>query len=100
MSTRSALGDVSSVLEVTDLSVSYGPIPALRDVTLTVDAGRVCGLVGMNGSGKSTLFKALMGLVPHQAGHIELCGTDSLTARKHGWVGYVPQNEEIDRKQG
>lgn len=83
-------------LEVEGLTVTYGPITALKNVNLRVREGCVCGLVGMNGSGKSTLFKAVMGLVPAQSGTITLCGTNSLAARKAGWVGYVPQSEAID----
>lgn len=85
------------LLDVEGLTVAYGPILALDHVSVRVGAGRVCGLLGMNGSGKSTLFKAVMGMVPAASGTIRLCGTDSLTARKKGWVGYVPQSEGIDQ---
>ncbi len=45
------------------MTVRYGDVLALDGATLRVEAGRVCGLIGMNGSGKSTLFKAIMGMV-------------------------------------
>lgn len=83
-------------LAVTEVSVSYGDIVALADVSLEVAPGLVCGLIGMNGSGKSTLFKAVMGLVATRSGTVAICGGDPGCARKRGWVGYVPQAEAID----
>lgn len=84
------------VLSVHDLHVNYGKVRALTGLSLQVERGRVCGIAGMNGSGKSTFFKAVMGMVPYSHGEISVCGQSSLSARKSGLVGYVPQNEEID----
>lgn len=78
-----------------NLVVNYGTVRALTGLSLTVRSG-VCAIAGMNGSGKSTFFKAVMGMVPLAEGTIEICGHDSLTARKSGLVGYVPQSEDID----
>lgn len=88
--------DTPSSLQVRDLCVSYGPVTALTGVDFTAERGRIYALLGMNGSGKSTFFKSIMGIVKPQSGSIQVCGTNSLVARKHGVVGYVPQNEEID----
>lgn len=49
-----------------DLSVGYGPVPALRNISGAIEAGKVTALIGPNGSGKSTLLKALAGLVRYQ----------------------------------
>ena len=49
------------------LSKAYGGQPALRDVTLHLDAGRVHALMGENGAGKSTLIKLIAGVVPADA---------------------------------
>lgn len=93
---RMSAGD--PVLSVHDLQVTYtGGVRALTGVTLEVDAARVCAVVGMNGSGKSTFFNAIMGIVPARRGTIRVCGVDSATARRRGLVGYVPQNDAIDR---
>ncbi len=83
-------------LEVDSVTVRYGPVLALRDATLTMQPGRVCGLVGMNGSGKSTLFKAIIGLVRPDAGTVRIFGAEPAAARKAGLVGYMPQSEAID----
>ncbi|SJM58766.1 Manganese ABC transporter, ATP-binding protein SitB [Actinomycetales bacterium JB111] len=78
------------------LTVRYGDVLALDDVSLTVPAGRVTGLIGMNGSGKSTLFKAVMGLVRPDRGSVSVQGADPGLARRNGRVGYVPQSEDVD----
>lgn len=85
-----------SAIEVRGVGVRYGEVTALDDVSLTVEAGRVTGLIGMNGSGKSTLFKTVIGLVRPHTGTVTLDGESPAVARRHGVVGYVPQSEEID----
>lgn len=83
-------------LEVSGLTVRYGPVTALDGATFALAAGRVTGLVGMNGSGKSTLFKAVMGLVRPDAGTVRVHGRGTEHARRHGTVAYVPQTEDVD----
>ena len=83
-------------IHVRGLTVTYGEVLALDDVSLDVSAGRVTGLIGMNGSGKSTLFKSIMGLVRPDRGEVLLAGTSPATARRQGAVGYVPQSEDVD----
>ena len=85
-----------SAIEVRGVTVRYGDVLALDDVSLDVYAGRVTGLIGMNGSGKSTLFKSILGLVRPSAGTVALEGGDSASARRRGLVGYVPQSEDVD----
>lgn len=63
------------MLEVDRLSVSYGAVLALDQVSFSVDAGTVCAVIGANGAGKSTLMKAIIGLVPVRDGEIRLQGT-------------------------
>ncbi|HEX4752488.1 MAG TPA: ATP-binding cassette domain-containing protein [Solirubrobacterales bacterium] len=59
---------------VQGLSKSYGPKPAVHDVSLHVKAGTIHGLVGPNGSGKSTILRSILGLVRPDAGAIEVLG--------------------------
>ena len=59
-------------LEVTDLGVAYGGVPAVRAVSLSIAPGEIVGLIGPNGAGKSTTLHAIMGLVPVRAGDIRL----------------------------
>ncbi|MEJ6549590.1 metal ABC transporter ATP-binding protein [Corynebacterium sp. USCH3] len=69
-----------------DVSVSYGTVRALDNVSLDLDAGAVHGLVGMNGSGKSTLFATLTGGVRPDTGTVTVTGS----------TAYVPQSEKVD----
>ena len=61
-----------SLLEVNSLSVSYGRIPALREVSLAVERGEIVALIGANGAGKTTLLKSISGLLPRNPGSITL----------------------------
>lgn len=67
-------------LSVENLSVSYGKVRALRDVSLRIEAGKVTGIVGESGCGKSTLVLATLGLLPpggvRTGGSIALDGTE------------------------
>ena len=56
------------MLEVRNLSVAYGGLRALNDVSLSVAEGQFVTVVGPNGAGKSTLFKTICGIVPAGAG--------------------------------
>jgi branched-chain amino acid transport system ATP-binding protein len=62
------------MLDIRDLRVTYGSVPALRGVSLRVDAGETVCLIGANGAGKSTLLNAVSGLVVPAAGRIEVDG--------------------------
>jgi branched-chain amino acid transport system ATP-binding protein len=64
------------MLEVENLSVSYGPVKALTNVSLTVPPGRVTAVIGANGAGKSTLMRTLAGLVKPAEGRILMNGQD------------------------
>jgi branched-chain amino acid transport system ATP-binding protein len=62
------------LLEVRDLHVSYGRLPALQGVDILVPEGSLVALLGPNGAGKSTLLKSIAGLVPARKGTITLSG--------------------------
>ena len=64
------------MLEVENLSVSYGTVKALTNVSLTVPPGRVTAVIGANGAGKSTLMRTLAGLVKPAEGRILMNGQD------------------------
>ena len=81
-------------IEVRNLTVSYGPVPALLDVSLSIASGQLVGVIGPNGSGKSTLLKSLLGFVKPDFGDVELFGENADKAR--GRVAYVPQRGSVD----
>lgn len=83
-----------SALHVRDLTVAYYRKPVLWDVDLDVPHSVVAGIVGPNGAGKSTLIKAILDLVPHASGTVEIFGQPYRRQRRI--VGYVPQRESVD----
>jgi branched-chain amino acid transport system ATP-binding protein len=63
-----------STLEIRDLEVAYGGVPAVSGLSFTVGAGEIVGLIGPNGAGKSTTLHTIMGLVPARGGDVLLEG--------------------------
>ena len=68
------------MLQLENVTVRFGGLTAVNDVTLSVGTGDVVGLVGANGAGKTTLFNAISGLVRPTTGRIVFNGTDVLKA--------------------
>src|SRR5258705_9902382 len=87
------------MLEVGDLSVAYGGLRALSNVTLSVAEGRFVTLVGPNGAGKSTLFKTISGVVPPVSGAITFRGESLLSHRPsdraHLGIAHVPEGRKV-----
>lgn len=75
-------GSVTSVLETSQLSVAYGGLHAVRDVSVAIRAGQVVGLIGPNGAGKTTFLDAITGYV-RSKGTVELKGRDISSWRPH-----------------
>ena len=71
---------------------SRGKITAVRDLSLTVEAGHVYGLLGPNGSGKSTTMKIVLGLVTPTSGRTFIFGKDSRDVESREAVGFLPEN--------
>ena len=65
---------MSSDLSINGLSVNYGPVEALYDVSFDVPRGQIAALVGSNGAGKSTVLKTICGLVAPSGGEIRVGG--------------------------
>ena len=89
----------AAALEVDRLDVRYGPVAAVRGVSLEVGAGEIVGLIGPNGAGKSTTLHTIMALVPPRAGTIGLAGsplrakTPEAVARQG--IALVPEGRRI-----
>lgn len=81
-------------LEINQLTVNYDKTPVLWDISLSVPAGNLVGIVGPNGAGKSTLIKSAMGLLKPMSGKVEFFGKSLKEQRQK--VAYVPQRESVD----
>ncbi|MCX7306582.1 MAG: ABC transporter ATP-binding protein [Afipia sp.] len=71
------------MLDVENLTVSYGAISAVRNVSITVKAGEVVTLIGANGAGKTSIVKALSGIVPKASGTTKFRDADISTLPAH-----------------
>jgi ABC-2 type transport system ATP-binding protein len=81
------------IIRIEDVSMSYGPINAVSNVTIAVERGIIFGLIGSDGSGKSTLLRMAAGMIRPSQGHIMIDGHDTVKDRagiKH-IIGYMPQ---------
>ncbi len=89
----------ASSLVVEQLSVFYGGVQAVRDVSFSVPQGGAVAIIGANGAGKSSILKAMFDLVPRRTGRIAYGSTDLMRAKSHEvvWagIGYVPEGRRI-----
>jgi branched-chain amino acid transport system ATP-binding protein len=90
---------VGRALTVQGLTVHYGGVCAVKDLSFEVPAGDAVGIIGANGAGKTSTLKALMGLIPRRITSLRLGDTDltGVGARhmvRHG-IGYVPEGRHV-----
>jgi ABC-2 type transport system ATP-binding protein len=81
------------ILEVDHISVQFGKLRAVDNVTFSLRGGDLLGLIGPNGAGKTTLLRAITGLTPPVTGSISILGdpiTDPATRHKVGWTSDTP----------
>jgi branched-chain amino acid transport system ATP-binding protein len=88
-----------TALRVTDLRVAYGQLVAVRDLSLSVEAGDALVLLGSNGAGKTSAVEAISGLLPKRRGKVEFFGEDvsglSASAIVRKGLALVPQWREL-----
>ncbi|MFC7515717.1 LPS export ABC transporter ATP-binding protein [Herbaspirillum sp. GCM10030257] len=93
---------MASTLVVRGLQKSYGTRQVVHDVSLQVESGEVVGLLGPNGAGKTTSFYMIVGLVPSDAGEIDLDGVaiSRMPIHRRATLGlsYLPQEASVFRK--
>ncbi|NLD55246.1 MAG: ABC transporter ATP-binding protein [Burkholderiaceae bacterium] len=92
-------GKDTPVLRIDAIAAHYGPIRALEDVSLTVNAGQIVALVGANGAGKTTLLRTISGLQKASAGRVVYEGRDITTlkpaARVAQGIVQVPEGRQM-----
>ena len=85
------------MIEVSDLSKSFGPVQALDRVSFDVGEGEILGFLGPNGAGKSTTMRILTGFMPGDSGRVRVAGHDvarnSLVVRQA--TGYLPEGVPV-----
>lgn len=83
-----------AMLKVTDLSVSYGHVVALKNVSVEAEQGQIVSIIGSNGAGKTSLLRTISGLVKPQTGTVEFLG-EQLPRQPHKIVArgvvHVPE---------
>ncbi len=89
-----------ALLEITDLSVSYGAVPAVAGASLAIGPGEIRVILGANGAGKTTIIKAILGLQKASKGSIRFAGTQELRAlRPHQihrlGIAWVPEGRQL-----
>jgi ABC-2 type transport system ATP-binding protein len=99
MATRAQAGqsETDPVIVTEHLTRRFGGIAAVRDMSLIVPAGSICGFIGANGAGKTTTLKVLMNLIRPSSGRASVLGVDSrhLGPRELAQIGYVSENQEL-----
>jgi branched-chain amino acid transport system ATP-binding protein len=87
------------MLQVKGLTVAYGPIQAVRDVSFDVKQGELVSLLGSNGAGKTTTLRAISGLIKTAKGAVSIEGSDLLSmepsARVQRGLAHVPEGRRV-----
>ncbi len=86
---------MDAAIEIEGLRVRRGGRPVLRDVSLTVDSGRVTGLLGPSGCGKTTLMRAIVGVQIVESGRVTVLGEPAGSPGLRPRVGYVTQAPSV-----
>ncbi len=90
---------MNNILEIKDLSVNFGGIKAVNDISLSVEKGKIITLIGANGAGKSTILKSVSGTIKPQSGEIifegeNICGLSPDKIVSKG-VTLVPEGRRV-----
>ena len=81
-------------IRIDGVTAGYGHGAVLDAVSLSVGTGEVFGLMGLNGAGKTTLIKIILGLMPAEAGRVELFGKAAADAQTRAQIAYLPEKFE------
>ena len=96
LSTTSISKMPSTMLRAQGIVMRYGPRTAVADVDLELRAGEILGLLGPNGAGKTTLLRRLAGLLPGQAGTVDIGGGDpAVDSAARARIGYLPEDPPL-----
>jgi zinc transport system ATP-binding protein len=85
------VSDPSPLIEIKNVSFSYGHTKVLAKVSFPINEGDFLSLIGPNGSGKTTLIKIILGLLPPSSGEVRILGKPLAVFKDWHKLGYVPQ---------
>jgi zinc transport system ATP-binding protein len=85
------MAQTQPIIEAKNVTFAYGSVPALTNLSFTVQAGDYVGVIGPNGGGKTTLIKLLLGLLKPTEGSITVLGQPIHSLAERHLIGYVPQ---------
>jgi ABC-2 type transport system ATP-binding protein len=94
---ETALSEQNVTLRLEQVTKSFGDFTAVRDLSLTVRAGRVFGLIGPNGAGKTTTIRMIVGITAPDAGRVLLFGR-AVGPEAQNRIGYLPEERGLYRK--
>ena len=85
------------MISTRDMRVDYDGVTAVKDLTLTIEAGEVFGLIGPNGAGKTSTIRVLATLLEPTYGDVHIAGIDIAEnpSAVHRILGYMPDNQPI-----
>lgn len=83
-----------SVIEVSQISKSFGPVKAVDDVSFSVEKGEIFALLGPNGAGKTTTIRILLDIYRPDRGHVAVFG-GPMTEAKKDQIGYMPEERGL-----
>ena len=83
---------MKNMIEITDLTKTYGKHRGVKNVSFSVKKGEIFGFLGPNGAGKSTTIRSMLGLIRYDKGQIHICGLDAQRDKEKilQRVGYMP----------
>ena len=88
---------MSVLIEVNQLTKSFGPFKAVDDITFNLNRGEVLGFLGPNGAGKTTTMRMITGFLPATSGSIKVCGNsvykEPIAVKEK--IGYVPEGAPL-----
>jgi len=87
----------AAVVNIEQVSKSFGSVRAVRELDLVVPAGCIYGVLGPNGAGKTTAIRMMMDIIAPDTGRIEVFGSDDLSVVK-ARIGYLPEERGLYRK--
>lgn len=79
-----------AILEINNLSKSFGKLDVLKDISFSVEKGQAVSIIGPSGSGKSTLLRCVNQLEKADGGTINICGVPMITSDENGKAVYAP----------